>query len=463
MPPKKSPTKSKDIYARTFDDNRNKRRTATASKSPENRKKKKIPVQEKESAVPPSKSKIDEVTLTKNAVDSAKDRYEHGMMTCLKNAGLLDGLVTNQSSIATATASVEPSSSDDTVHCEGCGIELFQDQVEFHKCNTHGLTRAVVSTKTPEDWSPDDEIKAATKKLEEKELETEEGQKMALATTYGERHNSRICTMTQNLKDAINNNKAELGKLAELVEDASGELVPKAFLSLGGKVIRDKCRLASQILWLMVKDLRNKKAKEGECPFLQPQSQDTYLRSLISAMKEQYDWRYSLTDHFKFQGGLNARIATLYAERCKEWPNYGTASNRQIPQVFDTKDLDWSVFDESILYEHQLKSMGVCGIHLAFRGNKEHTHLMVENIVEGHFDPTHELAGMPFIGIDNFEDKAHKLTVHNNVKRKTNNMMRLPVEMDNLLSPGGTLKRYMDKMSPSQRRVYRRAASKKQR
>ena len=65
----------------------------------------------------------------------------------------------------------------------------------------------------------------------------EEGQKMALATTYGERHKSRICTMTQNLKDAINNNKAELGKLAELVEDASGELVPKAFLSLGGEVI----------------------------------------------------------------------------------------------------------------------------------------------------------------------------------------------------------------------------------
>ena len=253
------------------------------------------------------------------------------MMNCLTNAGILDDLVTNQSSNATATASIEPSSKNDAVHCEGCGIELFPDQLEFHKCNTRGLTRAVVSTKTPEDWSSDDEIKAATKKLEEKQLETEEGQKMALATTYGERHKSRICTMTQNLKDAISNNKDELWKLTELIEDASGELVPKAFLSLGGEVIRDKCRLASQILWLMVKDLRNKKAKEGECPFLQPQSQDTYLHSPISAMKEQYNWRYSLTDHLKFQGGLNARIATLYAERCKEWPHYGTASNCQIP------------------------------------------------------------------------------------------------------------------------------------
>ena len=72
MPQKKMPTKSKDIYVRKFDDSSNKRRTAKASKSPENRKKKKTPVQEKESAVPPSKSKIDEVTLTKNAADSAQ-------------------------------------------------------------------------------------------------------------------------------------------------------------------------------------------------------------------------------------------------------------------------------------------------------------------------------------------------------------------------------------------------------
>ena len=217
MPPKKSPTKSKDIYARTFDNDRNKRRTATASKSPENRKKKKIPVQEKDSTVSPPKSKIDEVALTRNAADSAQARYAQGMMTCLTNAGLLYGLVMNQSSNATATASIKPSSSNDTVHCKGYGIELFPDQLEFHKCNTRGLTRAVVSTKTLEDWSSDDEIKAATKKLEEKELEMEEGQKMVLATTYGDRHKSRICTMTQNLKDAINNNKAELGKLAELV------------------------------------------------------------------------------------------------------------------------------------------------------------------------------------------------------------------------------------------------------
>ena len=356
--------------------------------------------------------------------------------------------------------SFKPSSSEDTMICVGCNVELFTDQLEYHKCNTLGLKKACVAMKTPdEDWTSDDEIKAATKCLEAKELSTEEGQELAQATTYGSGHRSRITNMQINLRDAIVDNAAELGKQAELVEDACGELVPKAFISLGGERTRDKCRLASLVLWKVVINLRNKKATEGECPFLQPASQDTYLRSLLASMKEQYDWRFSLTDDFKFQGGLNARIAMMYAERSEQWPNYGTASNKQIPQVFDTKDLDWTVFDEDNLEDHQLKCMGVCSTHLAFRGNKEHTHLTVANIIEGVFDPTHELKGMSWIGVDNFQDKAHKLTVHNNVKRSTNNMMRLPVEIENMSSQGGTLKRYTNKIAPGQKRFYCRAAT----
>ena len=114
----------------------------------------------------------------------------------------------------------------------------------------------------------------------------------------------------------------------------------------------------------------------------------------MASMKEQYDWRFSLTDDFKFQGGLNACIAMLYKKRCEEWPDYGSASNRQMPDVLDTKELDWSVFNEDLIRDHQMKCMSVCGTHLAFRGNKEHTSLSLSNIVEGKFEPSHPLAGM---------------------------------------------------------------------
>lgn len=66
---------------------------------------------------------------------------------------------------------------------------------------------------------------------------------------------------------------------------------------------------------------------------------------------------------------------------------------------------------------------------------------------------------MSWIGVESFQDKAHKLSVHNSIKRKTNNTMHLPVEIENLSSPGGTLKRYMIKLSPGQKGFYCRSVS----
>ena len=42
------------------------------------------------------------------------------------------------------TNSFKPSSSEGMMICEGCEIELFTDQVEYHKCNTLGLKKARV-------------------------------------------------------------------------------------------------------------------------------------------------------------------------------------------------------------------------------------------------------------------------------------------------------------------------------
>ena len=54
-----------------------------------------------------------------------------------------------------------------TIHCEGCGMQINQDLVDGHTCNTQGalVSNAVAQTKTPEDWTADNEIRLANKKL----------------------------------------------------------------------------------------------------------------------------------------------------------------------------------------------------------------------------------------------------------------------------------------------------------
>ena len=75
----------------------------------------------------------------------------------------------------------------------------------------------------------------------------------------------------------------------------------------------------------------------------------------------------------------------------------------------------------------------------------------------------HPMEGLPFIGFDKIVDKGHQLTITNSVKRSTHNKMRLPVCIDDMASPGGTLKRYLLKVSPGQQRFYCRKASVSQR
>ena len=75
-------------------------------------------------------------------------------------------------------------------------------------------------------------------------------------------------------------------------------------------------------------------------------------------------------------------------------------------------------------------------------------------IKDGVFESGHLLEGKPYIEVDNMIDKLHKLGLNRTVKRKTNNLMRMPVDIDDMASPGGTLKRYTRKISPGQKRFY---------
>ena len=94
--------------------------------------------------------------------------------------------------------------------------------------------------------------------------------------------------------------------LAKFVEDHNGMLVPKLFKKLGGEKNMEKQKLASNVIWHWISELENEKPTYGgnRCPYLQPSTVNTYIRTLLGYMKEEYDWRYSLEHDFNFTGGL---------------------------------------------------------------------------------------------------------------------------------------------------------------
>jgi len=71
-------------------------------------------------------------------------------------------------------------------------------------------------------------------------------------------------------------------------------LCPKVAMPLGGKNTTHKIKLASLILWYFVLSLKTPRQNRGESLHLQPSLTDSYIRSVMAIMKEEYDWHYSL-------------------------------------------------------------------------------------------------------------------------------------------------------------------------
>ena len=100
--------------------------------------------------------------------------------------------------------------------------------------------------------------------------------------------------------------------------------------------------------------------------------------------------------------------------------------------------------------------MGV-GVMQGFRGSKEHVFLQVNNIIHGVFEDEHKFAGYEFYGVDRILDKTTMLSTNNAyVRDSTKDHMRLPVQDDDLFSSclAGSTKRFLDKLSPGQIRMY---------
>ena len=111
----------------------------------------------------------------------------------------------------------------------------------------------------------------------------------------------------------------------------------------------------------------------------------------------------------------------------------------------DRGKIDISKFDENDPSQHQMKILFGSGTKFGLRGNSEHTFMEVCNITHGEFPEGHPYEGYEYYGLDNFQDKKHKLGVHTDYVRNTEQFLRIPKEDDNPTSNclAGSIERYL--------------------
>jgi hypothetical protein len=142
-------------------------------------------------------------------------------------------------------------------------------------------------------------------------------------------------------------------------------------------------------------------------------------------------------------------------------PQYGNRADNVHLSASDAEKIDLSKFDESDPYQHMMKILFGCGVYCMFRG-KEHAAFNISQVKFGNYPRSFEypnLAGHPFVSIDNLLDKTCRLTVNNNYARSTSEFLRFPIVPDSPSDFGASLQRYMSKLAPNQTRMYCRVAS----
>jgi hypothetical protein len=127
----------------------------------------------------------------------------------------------------------------------------------------------------------------------------------------------------------------------------------------------------------------------------------------------------------------------------------------------DAEKIDLSKFDKSDPYQHMMKILFGCGVYCMFRG-KEHAGFNISQIKFGNYPRSFEypnLAGHPYVSIDNLLDKTHRLTVNNNYAWFTSEFLRFPIIPHSPADFGASLQRFISKMAPNQTQMYCRVAS----
>ena len=247
----------------------------------------------------------------------------------------------------------------------------------------------------------------------------------------------------------------------------SGKKVPRVLVDLGPPKSLNKVRLCNIILCQWARQLKNTKDASQH---LQPSTHTRKIRTLLGYMEKEFGWCYSIAADFNGPGELQAVINNLFEERKEEsiqnpeMNPYGTGMNKQVvSNVTSVADLDWTVFDENDPTQFQMKIMSIFGALFGLRGRKEHAQLTLNNLTYGEFEAGHAFEGFKYYGIQGLYDKSCKLTIFNQTARETN-ITRIPViDEEDPADAGGSIHRFLEKISPGQQRLYCYEASMEER
>ena len=92
----------------------------------------------------------------------------------------------------------------------------------------------------------------------------------------------------------------------------NGKKMPKLYAMAANKG-RYSAEVANQILVAYATNLKMKKPKNG-CPFYQPSTMCQMMRTLLSAMNDEYGWNFALDTSFNFKGGVTKVISALFRD-----------------------------------------------------------------------------------------------------------------------------------------------------
>ena len=122
----------------------------------------------------------------------------------------------------------------------------------------------------------------------------------------------------------------------------------------------------------------------------------------------------------------------------------------------DAEKLILSKFDENDPNQHIMKVLFGMGMYCAFRGSTEHSMMTVAQVSIGSYPlshPAENLRGRRKVSIRMNNEKAHKLSVHNNYTRDVR-ALEFPVFEADPNDFGAAVLRLVEKLDPSQKRLY---------
>lgn len=95
--------------------------------------------------------------------------------------------------------------------------------------------------------------------------------------------------------------------------------VPRLFLALSGTLTQEKVTLANKVMIDWQVRVQKNHYDDTECPFLQPDTQNTYRRTFYGHMSSHYGWNIGDSILTGFKGCFADVLEALYEKRFEKW------------------------------------------------------------------------------------------------------------------------------------------------